>query len=202
MNFSKFISYFFHPINFPVVGTIIYFLFIPRHIFKIQEYTILSVIFVGAYLFPLLLLFVLRHFKMIASLQAATIEERKFPTSLMIAVSLIITNWLFKNEVVDLLALFFLGFGIALSLTYLLLHINIKASLHAIGISGLIGFLMYFSYSYKINLILIFILLFILAGFIVSARLKLKAHTQKEVIYGFSIGLLSQLATFGVYYIM
>ncbi|MDV7186168.1 hypothetical protein R3X25_02650 [Lutibacter sp. TH_r2] len=202
MGFSKFISYFFHPINFPIVGTIVYFLFIPKHIYKSQEYTILTVIIIGSYLFPLFLLFMLKQFKMISSIQSATIEERKFPTSLMIAISLILTNWLFKNQIVDLLALFFLGFGIALSIAYLLLHVKIKISLHAIGISGLIGFLLYFSYVYRINFILIYILLFVLAGFIISARLKLRAHTAKEVFLGFFVGLLSQLATFGVFYIM
>lgn len=202
MNFSKFLSYFFHPINFPIVGTIIYFLFIPRHIYKVQEHTIITVIFIGGYLFPLILLFLLKRFKMISSLQAATIEERKFPTSLMIGVSLILANWLFKSDIVDLLALFFLAFAIALSITYFLLHSNIKASLHALGVSGLIGFLLYFSFNYKINLILLFILFFVLAGFIISARLKLKAHTPKELIYGFCIGLFTQLITYGVYYII
>lgn len=202
MSFSKFISYFFHPINFPIVGSIVYFLFIPRHIFKAQEYTILTVILIGSYLFPLVLLFLLKQFKMIANIQSATIEERKFPISLMIVISLILTNWLFKNEVVDLLALFFLGFGVALAIAYLLLYVKFKASLHAIGISGLIGFLLYFSFVYKINFILFYIVLFIVSGFIISARLKLRAHTPKEVFYGFLIGLLSQLVAFGMFYIM
>ena len=56
IKFSKFISYFFHPINFPIIGTLLFFLFIPKFIFKPQEYTILIVIFIGTYISPLLLL--------------------------------------------------------------------------------------------------------------------------------------------------
>ena len=202
MSFSKFISYFFHPINFPIVGTILYFLFIPKHIFKSHEHTILLVVFIIAYLFPLLLLFFLKQFKLVSSLQTPSADERKFPTFLMVAICVIVTNFLFKNKVVDLLALFFLGFAIALTIAYLLLHVKFRASLHAIGISGLIGFLLYFSFVYRINFILLYIVLFILSGFIISSRLKLRAHTPKEVFIGFFIGLLTQLCTFGVFYIM
>ncbi|WP_139170972.1 hypothetical protein [Lutibacter oricola] len=139
---------------------------------------------------------------MITNFQIATIEERKFPTTLFFGICAIIGNWLFKTTVVDLLALFYFGYGLAIALTYILLHIEIKSSLHSIGISGLIGFLMYFSYSFKINLILIFIVLFILSGFIISSRLTLKAHTVKEVTIGYFLGFISQAIVFGIYYIM
>ena len=199
MKFSKFISYFFHPINFPIIGALIYFLFIPKHIYKVQEYTILTVVFVGSYIFPLFLLFLLKYFKMITTFQAATIEERKFPTTLFLGICLIIGNWLYKTNVVELLALFYFGYALAISITYILLHLKIKSSLHSLGISGVIGFLIYFSYTYEINLILIFIVLFILSGLIISSRLKLNAHTVKEVTLGYFIGLISQATVFGVY---
>ena len=84
-----------------------------------------------------------------------TIEERKFPTLLFISLTYIIGNWLFKSSIVDILALFYFGFGLGLIISYIMLYLKTKISLHAASIGGLIGFLLYFSYYYKINLLII-----------------------------------------------
>lgn len=199
IKFSKFISYFFHPINFPIIGTLLFFLFIPKFIFKPQEYTILIVIFIGTYIFPLLLLALLKRFGMINSYHMITIEERKFPTLLFISISFIIGNWLYKSSIVNLLALLFIGYGLSLIFTSLFLYLKLKISLHTLAITGLIGFLFYFSYFYKINLIPLMALLFVLSGLIASARLRLQAHTLNEVILGYVVGVTSQFIVYIIY---
>ncbi len=202
MKFSKFISMFFHPINFPIIGALIYFLFRPKYIFKPQEYTILSVILIGTYVFPIIFLFILKRYKMIYSFHMVSIDERKFPTLLFTAISVIIGNWLFKTAIVDLLAVLFFGYAFAFIISYLFLYLKLKISLHTAAIGGLIGFLIYFSFFYQINLIAIIAFFFILSGFIASSRLRLKAHTALEVFLGFFVGLLSQFILYFIYYIM
>lgn len=202
MKISKFISYFFHPINFPIIGTILFFLFIPKFIFKPQEYTILVVIFIGTYLFPIILLLLLKRFGMINSYHMVTIEERKFPTLLFISISFIIGNWLYKSLIVDILALLFFGYGLGLICTSIFLYLKLKISLHTLAISGLLGFLIYFSYFYKINLLPIMALLFVLGGLVASARLRLQAHQLNEVILGGVVGFASQFSVYCVYYMM
>jgi membrane-associated phospholipid phosphatase len=197
--FSKFIAYFFHPINFPIIGALLYFMFIPRFIFKPQEYTILAVIFIGTYVFPVFLLLLLKRFGMIHSFHMHKIEERKFPTILFIAISYIIGNWLFKSSMVDLLSLLYFGYGIGLVFSYLLLYFKFKASLHTMAIGGLIGFLIYFSFHYKINIVILFSILFILSGFIGTSRLQLKAHKMSEVFFGYLIGLSTQFIVYFFY---
>lgn len=199
MKFSKFISYFFHPINFPIIGTILFFLFIPKFIFKPQEYTILIVIFIGTYLFPIILLWLLKRFGMINSYYMVSIEERKFPTLLFISISFIIGNWLYKSLIVDILALLFFGYGLSLICTSIFLYFKLKISLHTLAISGLIGFLIYFSYFYKINLIPIMALLFVLGGLVASARLRLEAHQLNEVVLGCVVGFAAQFIVYFVY---
>ena len=199
MKFSKFITYFFHPINFPFIGSLLYFIFIPKFIFKPLEYLMLLVIFIGTYIFPLVLTYLLKRFEMISSYHMVSIEERKFPTLLFIGISYIIGNWLYKSNSVDLLALFFFGYGVILIIIYLLLHVKLKMSLHTAAIGGLIGFLIYFSYFFKVNLILIMAILFIIGGLIASSRVKLNAHKLSEVIFGFLIGLISQFLVFYIY---
>lgn len=199
MKFSKIISYFFHPINFPIIGTILFFLYIPKFIFKPQEHIIIAVIFIGTYIFPILLLWLMKRFEMIKSYHMVTIEERKFPLLLFISLSFIIGHWLYKSKIVDLLSLFFFGYGLSLICVYLFLYRKIKISLHTLAISGLIGFLVYFSYSYKINLIMILAILFVLAGLVGSTRLKLRAHQLNEVLLGGLIGISAQFLVYFIY---
>ena len=196
---SKFISYFFHPINFPIIGTFLYFLFIPKFIFKPQEYSILLIVFFGTYIFPLFILAVLKRFGMIQSFYLHSVEERKFPIILFVAISYIIGNWLFKSSLVDLLALSFYGYCGALFISYLLLHVKLKISLHTTAIGGLIGFLLYFSYHYQINIIITLALLIILSGIIGTSRLTLKAHSLKEVYAGYFVGFLAQILLYLIY---
>lgn len=202
MKFSKFISIFFHPINFPIIGALIYFLFRPKYIFKPQEYTILSVILIGTYVFPILFLIILKRYKMIYSYHMVSIEERKFPTILFTSISFIVGNWLLKTTVVDLLAVLFFGYAFAFLVSYIFLYFKQKISLHTAAIGGLIGFLIYFSSYYQINLVFILAFFFILSGFIASSRLRLKAHTYLEVFLGFFVGLICQFILYYIYYII
>ena len=70
MKFSKFISYFFHPINFPIIGSILYFLLIPEHIYKQQEHLFITIILIGTYIFPLFIVLIMKRFGMINSLRS------------------------------------------------------------------------------------------------------------------------------------
>ena len=202
MKFSKFISVFFHPINFPIIGALIYFLYRPKYIFKPQEYLILSVILIGTYIFPIVFLIILKRYKMIHSYHMVSIEERKFPTLLFTAISIIIGNWLLKSTVVDLLATLFFGYSLAFLVSYVFLYFKQKISLHTAAIGGLIGFLIYFSYYYQINLVLLLAFFFLLSGLIASSRLRLKAHTLREVFFGFFVGLICQFMLFFIYYMI
>jgi len=199
MKFSKYISYFFHPINFSIIGAILYFLFVPKYIYKPQEYLLLSIIIIGTYIFPLILVFLMKQTGMIQSYQMDTIEERKFPTLLLIAISIFIGNWLYESTLVNLLALSYFAYGLCLILIYIAYYFKFKISVHMVAIGGLIGFLLYFSYYYKINLIYLLASLFILSGIIATARLKLKAHTFSEVLVGLFLGIMSQLIVYSFY---
>ena len=202
MKFSKLISYLFHPINFSIIGTLFYFLFVPKYIFKQQEYIVLVVIFITTYIFPLIILLLMKRFGLINSYHLKTIEERKFPTVLFISICVFIGQWLYKTSIVNILSLFYLGFALSLILIYIFLYLDRKISLHTTAIGGLIGFLLYFSYHFKINVILLLGAFFIISGIIATSRLELKAHTMSEVVIGYIIGIASQLTVFVVYSII
>ena len=193
MKFYKFISYIFHPVLIPIVFTLLYFIIIPNHIPRKFAYWVLIIVFVTTYIFPLLLLYFLKKVKLIKNYQLSSINERKFPIFFFTILTLVLGIRFLKFNIVDLLAFSFFGCALALSISFILLFIKIKTSLHTLGISGLIGFISIISYEYKINLLFLLMLLFLIFGIIATSRLKLQAHKMSEVLIGFIIGLLSQL---------
>ena len=196
---SKFISYFFHPINYPVVGSLIYFLLVPKYMYKPQEYLILTVIFIATYIIPVAILLVMKNFGMIQSLHLKGIEERKFPTVLLIAISIIMGNWLLKSSVVDLLSLLFYGYALAMVFVYIGLYRDIKISLHTLANSGLLGFVICFSLHFQLNVIAVISALIVISGLVGSSRLQLKSHSVKEVLLGYVVGLGSQFIVYAIY---
>lgn len=199
MKFNKFISYLFHPIIFPIISTIIYFIILPRYITKQQEFLIILTVFIGTYILPLLFMVVLKKMKLIDNYQLENIGERKFPILILVMLSYIIGNLLQKMTIVDDLAIFFFGISLSLIACYFLLFNKFKTSLHSLGISGLIGFLVFFSYRYQINLLALIAFFFILSGLVASSRISLNTHNNKEVYSGFLIGFLSQIMVFGFF---
>jgi len=199
MNINKLISYTIHPIVIPTIGTIIYFMIMPKHTPRQMELLIISSVFVGTYVVPLFFLLTLKSSKVIESLHLTNTNERKFPIMFFISISFLISTLLKKTPSIMELSLFFYGMTLALSIVYLLLYIKFKASLHMVGISGLIGFFIYFSYEFEINILLFIAFLFLLAGFIASSRLKLKAHSMKEIYWGVIIGILSEFTVYIFY---
>ena len=193
MKFYKFISYIFHPVLIPIVFTLLYFIIIPNHIPRKFAYWVLIIVFIATYIFPLLLLYFLKKVNLIENYLLSSINERKFPILFFATITLCLGLLLLKPNIVDLLAFSFFGCALALSISFILLFFKIKTSLHTLGISGLIGFISIISYEYKINLLLLLILLFLNFGIIATSRLKLQAHKMSEVLIGFIIGLLSQL---------
>ncbi len=63
-----------------------------------------------------------------------------------------------------------------------------KISVHMIGMGGLTGGLLAFSYIFGLDIHLLFSALIIIAGLLGVARLTLNAHTLTQVCYGFLLG--------------
>ncbi len=199
MLFYKFLSIIFHPILFSFIGTFLFLFLSPKHFIKKQEYIILLVIFVSTYILPIFLLLFLKKMNLIKDYYLKSIEERKFPILFFIVLSFLIGKMLLKFQIVDLLAFSFYGVALALFITYLLFGLNIKSSLHTLGIGGIVGLVIVMSFEYQLNFNFLIAVLFVLSGLIAVSRIKLKAHMNREVYIGFLIGIMAQLISFQMY---
>lgn len=193
MSFHRIISSLLHPILFPILGSVFYLFAIPRYISDKYKLLVLSIVFIGTYLIPILLLMLLKQSKIIQSFHLSSIEERKFPMLFLSFLGILIGRMLFKIAIVNDLAIFIIAGSFALLLVYGFLWLRVKVSIHTLGIGGLIGFVISLSIFYRQNFIWLIALLFVLFGIIANARIRLKAHSFVEVIIGLIIGVATQL---------
>lgn len=200
MSPSKFIAYIFHPVIMPFLCSIAYFSIVPSHVPQPFSGRMLWLIFALTIVIPIIAVYILKKGKVIASFKLETARERKFPVIFYAIICFLIGNLMLKTGYIILLSLSFYACAISLLITYLFLLADKKISLHVLSISGFTAFIGVLSYYYKLNILLVIGLLVLLIGIIATSRLRLKAHSPKEVLWGFVFGVLPQLATFIWYY--
>ncbi|TLP82315.1 hypothetical protein [Maribacter sp. ACAM166] len=193
--FSNLISYLLHPLFIPIVGTIAYFLITPKYTpLEVRSANILP-IFILTVIIPIVIFFILKNLRIVNSIFLETISERKYPLYIHISIILLILYKVIPNNYISELYFYFTGLLGAAMTCLLMLFFNIKTSLHVVGVSGLLMYLINLSIHFEINLIIAISIFVLLTGSVITARLYLKAHTKIELLTGLFIGLLSQLLT-------
>lgn len=143
------------------------------------------------WLFPVTSILILKMTKQVDSIELDNQKQRFTPLLLsgIYAIMLVILLIKFNSQVTLSRHLFSLAFsGIMVAFTYLLINTKFKISLHAGGVGILIGFL--FSYYLEQSLVNVWPLYVacILGGSVIASRIKLKKHTNNELIAGFILG--------------
>lgn len=193
--FSQFISYLLHPLFIPIGGTVAYFLITPKYSpLAIQSANILP-IFILTVIIPIVTFHILKNIGLVHSVFLDTVTERKYPLYVHITILLLILYKVIPNNYVSELYFYFTGLLGAAMACLILLFFKFKVSLHMVGVSGLLMFLINLSIHFEINLIIAISALILLTGSVATARLYLRAHTKIELTIGLFIGLLSQLLT-------
>jgi hypothetical protein len=195
---SKILSYILHPIFIPIYVTFLYIRIFKNVItYDISEY-LLSVVGIGTLLLPLSTILLLKKIKLIDSIHLKKSKERIIPI-LSTAVYLYITAKLLMTGNINSPLNSYL-IGVVVTLTWILIFTRrMKVSLHTSAISSALGFFIYLSHSFLINLQSIIVITTITIGIVATARIKLKAHTCKEIAVGVIFGLIPQLGYIYLY---
>lgn len=154
-----------------------------------------AVTFLATFLLPLLNALFLLRFKIISSLEMETREERRIP---YLAASIFYSAqsyFLMNTEVPVLIKALMFG-ATLLVVSVLLINLFWKISAHMTGIGGLCGMMISISYRLQLNVHVILIALFLIAGIIAWSRLKLGAHHPVQVYAGFLFGVFAELILF------
>lgn len=200
---SIIISYLLHPLVMPTLIFAIVFYFCPMA-FNISPQIIgklLSMILITTFVFPVLSTFVLfyvvkRNFSM-SDLHMNNRGERFYPFLFTGFFYAAITYMFIRSGNYDANIIAIMG-GISLSailvafITYFWM-----ISAHAVGICGTLGYTLVVSYYYPYELMLYpIVVITMLAGLLMSARLYLNVHNSAQVFSGAFLGLVVSILSF------
>ena len=193
---AKFISYVFHPLFIP--------LYITYFIIQIRSYQLAGIndgvnlrillqVFVNCTFLPLASILLLRALNFIDSVFLRTQRDRIIPY--IICMIFYFWNWyVFKNnhEIKDLVSVSMAIFNA--SILGFLVNISMKVSMHAISVGVMTTFVALLAFSDSSSFSFYLSIAVLIAGIVCTSRLIVSDHSQKEIYYGFLIGILSQLA--------
>jgi hypothetical protein len=174
-------------------GTLFYFLISTFYYTTQQKYLVLLQIGVVTILIPIAFFSFLRTFDKLDTAMAPDLSQRKIPLIFQGMILYLLLSNTIKESILPELHYFLLGGLISTILLFLLVFLKIKASIHLVGISSLTVFVGALSLHFEVNVIYSFAVLVLLNGLVATSRLELKAHTYKEIIFGFFTGSLPQL---------
>lgn len=193
---AKIISFLFHPLFIP--------LYLTYFIIEVRSYQFAGIddwgrlirllqVFVNCTFLPLVSVLLLRALKFIDSVYLKTQKDRIIPY--IICMTFYFWNWYaFKNnhEVKDIVSMSMAIFNA--SVFGFLVNISMKVSMHAIAVGVMTTFIALLAFAETVNLSLYLIFAILISGIVCSSRLIISDHSQKEIYFGFLIGIFSQLA--------
>ena len=193
--FQRFISYLFHPILMPIAGTLAYFLITPKYSPPAFQSGNILPIFILTVIIPIISFLILKNTGLVSSTLMPTMQERKYPLYISIALLLMIVYKVIPNNFTIELHFYFIGLIAAIFTSLILLFFKFKSSMHLMGMGSLFMFLVSLSIHFEINITLALSIFIFATGMVATSRLYLRAHQKTEIIIGFFIGSISQLLT-------
>jgi hypothetical protein len=161
-----------------------------------EMYSFFIQIAVFTLLIPLTLLYFFISIGFIDSIMIKDVSQRKIPLLIMLFVLIFFIN---KSEFLNLIPVvynFFKAGIVAIFIAIILTYFKVKVSLHLISIASITCLVFFLGITFESNFIPYLSFFTLMIGCVASSRLYLKAHTIKELVYGFFIGLSTQIIVF------
>lgn len=180
----------FHPVFLPLYGLLLIFntptllVFMPGEIRRV----LFLMVLVNNVILPLALLPLFRLRGMISSYRLENRAERIFPLlagSFMYFVSAIM---IFRFQLPGMVKSFMFASALVV-LASALTSFRWKLSIHAAGVGAMVATTLIVSFRMHAGIVWFVALAFLVSGLVMSARLWLGAHSQKELYRGFVMGL-------------
>ena len=156
---------------------------------------LLLLIFLQTFVLPVFSIYALHRFGFVSDLRMETLTDRRIPYLVTVAIyTFVATFFTLKLHQFPEIALIITGIAFSIA-AVAMISLYWKISAHAVGIAGMLGAFLGIAIQYGNNQLFYPILVVILiAGFLVSARLHLNAHTPAQIIAGTILGLVVSLS--------
>jgi membrane-associated phospholipid phosphatase len=156
---------------------------------------LLLLIFLQTFILPVFTIYCLHRFGFVNDLKMETLEDRRLPYIVTVAIYMFVATF-FTLKLKQLPEVAIILTGIAFSIAAVaIISLYWKISAHAVGISGTLGALIGIVIKYgSYELFYPIIVIILIGGLLVAARLHLNAHTPAQVIAGSFLGLIISLS--------
>lgn len=201
--FGHVISVVFQPLLLPLYGTI-YLIWSNPYLFPdtYENYQNIFRIALNTFFFPALVVVLLASpaIGFVKSVNLRGRQERIIPYVAAMMFYIWTFYVYFKNDFNSLITFILLGSTISIVLAFLLNVLVMKVSMHTTGGGGLVAMMMILLPFSQNNTLFVFLIAILIAGCIGSARLALKAHTNREIYYGYLTGFFSFMIAFNLFH--
>lgn len=187
---AKAISIIFHPLLMPTLG-LLAILFSGSYLSMMptQAKTILIIVTaIGTFILPISMVPLYSFFNIIKNVEMEPRENRLFPY-LITTIFYFSTYFFLRKFPIPFINSFILASAICI-LANAIINYWWKISSHTTGIGGIIGLLITLTLRLNAEVVTFFIIAIIIAGLIGFARLRLEAHTPKQVYAGYLLGFI------------
>ena len=186
-------SFIFHPLWLPLAGSFLYFIFTPRFFPKGVVQAKLLAIAILTIFIPIVFYFLLKNLGKAKSVFLVDVKERKWPLIFYTILITMVLNQILNAYNYAALYYYFIGILFATIVAFVLVVFKLKASLHMMGLGGLLVFLIGISLNFKIDLTYTISFLILALGLTASSRIYYKAHTINELVLGLACGMITQV---------
>ena len=194
---AKTISGIFNPLLIPTYGLII--LFNSETFYSLLPYEAKKIIFLSVFLstclIPLAFIPLFYFQRVIHNFEMKTTKERYLPFAVIGILYFIAYMMLGRMGVPDIINNLILAAAFII-VVILAVSIRWKISAHMAGIGGLLGALIIFTFSLKVDFLPYIILTIFIAGILGSSRIILKLHNPEQIYAGFGTGIAVLIVTY------
>ncbi len=186
-------SFIFHPLWLPLAGSFLYFIFTPRFFPEGVVQAKLLAIAILTIFIPIVFYFLLKNLGKAKSVFLVDVKERKWPLIFYTILITMVLNQILNAYNYAALYYYFTGILFATIVAFVLVVFKLKASLHMMGLGGLLVFLIGISLNFKIDLTYTISFLILALGLTASSRIYYKAHSINELVLGLACGMITQV---------
>ncbi|MDR5589274.1 hypothetical protein [Christiangramia sp. SM2212] len=195
----KLASYLFHPLWMPFLGSLFYFLLIPRYFpEEIVKAKLMAIAIITIFI-PIVFYFLLKNLGKASNIFLSEVKERRWPLFFFSLLCFMVLHQILNIYNYPGLHYYFIGILVSALISYIFTWLNVKASLHMVGMSGLLMFVVGFCIYFHLYFIYTISFLIIATGLTASSRLYNKAHSSGELIIGFLVGAIPQILVFSLW---
>lgn len=197
--FFKIISVLFHPLLVPSLGTLL-FLYLFDQMDNPEAPRLMGVVVFNSFVMPAIAIAVMKGIGFISSFEMRDSKERIVP----FIATMVFYIWTFLGVKSSFslgghFSIFIMGAMISLMISFVV-NLFKKLSIHMVGMGGMLMALILSSFSVAKPILPFIVLMTLLNGLVGSARLYLKAHTNKEIYIGFLVGVFGQMAALNIHH--